>query len=91
MYPASGLYSCTARACRPEDVLLALEAALEVNEHLRKDVELKGNQLQDMRGQMLTLERRLQDLSAKLKAAQRRDDDHVEEHVATVVCHETCN
>ena len=71
--------------CSPQDVVRALDAALEVNEHLSKEVESKGNEVQDLRLRLSTCERRLQLLSDKLKASKLVADPHVEEHVSVVV------
>jgi hypothetical protein len=62
-----------------------LEAALEVNEHLKQDVEKKGNNIQDLKHRLTAIERKYEYLSQKLKDSDMHDDPNVSEHVAVVV------
>jgi hypothetical protein len=71
--------------CRVEDVLIALEAALEVNDHLAKDVEAKGSRMQELQTLLAACEQRCQDLSKKLQEARHQEDPLVYDHVSVVV------
>ena len=72
-------------ACRPDAILRALEAALEVNEHLRQDVEAKGSTVQDLKQRLAAQERRYEQLSQRVRAQGDHDDPDVSQHVAVVV------
>lgn len=54
-------------ACSSDDVLQALSAALEVNEHLRQQVEEKGNLVQSMTSQMQACEHRYNELQNRVR------------------------
>ena len=81
----SSLQSTT--CCRGEELVSALNAALEVNEHLRTDIELKTSRITDLRMQLAACERRCQQLSDKLKTCKHTPEVHAAENVHIVVCH----
>lgn len=57
-------WSC---ACSTEEALQALSAALEVNEHLRQQVEEKGNLVQSMTAQIQAYEHRYNELKSRVR------------------------
>jgi hypothetical protein len=62
-----------------------LEAALEVNDHLKQDVENKGNEIQDLKRRLAAIEKKYELISQKLKESDKHEDPDVSKHVATVV------
>lgn len=74
--------------CSVEEVLQALSAALEVNEHLRQQVEEKGNLVQSMTAQMQAYENRHTELQKRLRELEfQKTEESAAGKISQTVCH----
>lgn len=78
-------------ACSSEEVLQALSAALEVNEHLRQQVEEKGNLVQAMTTQLQAYEHRYNELKDRMRELEMHlTENEVAGKGSAMVCARTC-